>query len=341
MAEADPGIPLPSQIAASSNSAKPISKPTSVASALASLPSNTDAFLGRLQKCLSTPSGTDTILLLLCYSSKFLSNVLASASISTLHHRARQLVALALSIPAKSGSNASATVAAAEVLLAPASATGLPAHLMALSTRLKALSGMLSDVRAFSRLWGLLGMYFWAKRLLLRKPAVAAGTKPPKAIDTAVSYASLGTCIIFQAMENVAYLGSKNIIPVSPKRQGELFRWSSRFWALYVGLDLGRLLRELVDRRNTRQERRVARAKAAAENMDPAAAVEAGRSLEDEEKEWLVKWRRQFLKQCAWAPLTMHYSAEKGLIGEGMIGLLGSVPGILQIGELWKEAGKS
>ncbi|KAJ2895061.1 putative peroxin 11c protein [Zalerion maritima] len=340
MTDADPAPPLPSQIPSSPSSPpRPIIHPKSVAAAISSLPGNTDAFLQRLQKCISTPAGTDAILLLVCYASKLLSQVLASASIQTLHARARQVVALALSFPpGKEGSMAGAN-AGVSVLLAPASASGLPAKLMGLSLRLKALSGMLSDVRAFGRLWGLLGMYFWAKKLVLAKRS--ADYKPPKTMDSLVGHASLASCIAFQAMENVAYLGAKNVLPVSPQRQASLYCWSSRFWALYVGLDLGRLMRELLDRRATRQERRVARAKAASENMDPAAAAEAGRAMEEEEKEWLSQWKRTFLRQCAWAPITVHYSKEKGLMSDAMVGLLGSVPGMLSVGALWKEAGKA
>lgn len=335
MAEADPAIPLPSQIPSSGSTPQPIAKPTSVFAVIRTFPSNTDAFLGRLQKCLSTPSGTDTILLLLCYGSKFVSEVLAGAGITTLRYKARQLVALVLSMPR---SSSDASTSAAKLVIGPAPDTSLAAQFLGVSERLKALSGMLSDVRAFSRLWGLIGMYFWAKRLIgASKANVPASSQPPKMLDTIVAYASLITCIVFQSMENVAYLGSKKVLPVSPKTQGDLFRWSSRFWALYVGLDMGRLLRELIDRRNTQQQRRVTGAKAATENMDPAAATEAGKTHDEEEKVWLAKWRRQFLRQCAWAPLTLHYSSEKGLLSEALVGLIGSIPGFIQVGELWNE----
>ena len=229
---------------------------------------------------------------------------------------------------------------AAEVLVSPASPTWLAAQLLGASKRLKALSGLLSDVRAFSRLWGLLGMYFWAKRLILAKPS-PSGPPPPKGIDKVLAYAILSAGTVFQAMENVAYLGGKHVLPVSPQRQRQLWLWCSRFWALYVGLDIIRLLRELVDGRKTRHARRVARAKAAAENMDPAAAAEAEKTVEEEEKEWLEKWRAGFLRQCAWAPVTWHFSSKKPLLGDATIGLLGMLPGIIQIRQLWADARKA
>ena len=75
--------------------------------------------------------------------------------------------------------------------------------------------------------------------------------------------------------------------------------------------------------------------------MDPAAAVEAGKVVDDEEKEWLEKWRASFLKQCAWAPVTWHFSSKKPLLGDATLGLLGMFPGIIQIRHLWADAGKS
>jgi len=57
----------------------------------------------------------------------------------------------------------------------------------------------------------------------------------------------------------------------------------------------------------------------------------------ESEKEWKVKWRREMVTNLAWAPLTVHWSLEEGLVGEFWVGLLGSVAGITGFRELWKS----
>ncbi|KAL2164320.1 hypothetical protein VTH06DRAFT_3536, partial [Thermothelomyces fergusii] len=123
-----------------------------LAALLAALPSRVDVFLARLDKCLATPSGIDTVMLLLCYTSKLGAAVLSSLSQSALRRSARDWVALVASLPR--GTTAAVPPTAALALL--------------LSKRLSALSSLLSEARMILRLWALLGMYFWARRLVGR-----------------------------------------------------------------------------------------------------------------------------------------------------------------------------
>jgi len=55
------------------------------------------------------------------------------------------------------------------------------------------------------------------------------------------------------------------------------------------------------------------------------------------EGEWRAKWRREMVVNLAYAPLTVHWSLEKGLVGDFWVGLLGSVAGVTGIRELWKN----
>jgi hypothetical protein len=59
-----------------------------------------------------------------------------------------------------------------------------------------------------------------------------------------------------------------------------------------------------------------------------------------EEKKWKETWRRQFLVNAAWAPLTMHWSLESGLVSEFWVGVFGSVAGGAGLIQRWKDAGK-
>ena len=56
------------------------------------------------------------------------------------------------------------------------------------------------------------------------------------------------------------------------------------------------------------------------------------------EKEWRANWRREMVVNMAYAPLTLHWSLERGIIGESWIGLLGSVAAISGLRVLWKDA---
>ena len=60
--------------------------------------------------------------------------------------------------------------------------------------------------------------------------------------------------------------------------------------------------------------------------------------VEDEGlKERYGKWYREVGVNMAYAPMTVHYSLEDGILGEGAIGGLGVVVGALSIGQAWNE----
>ncbi len=62
--------------------------------------SKTDATISRLSKILSTPSGTDTLLMTIGYTSLLTSSVLSSISLARLHHTVRLIIEKAISLPA-------------------------------------------------------------------------------------------------------------------------------------------------------------------------------------------------------------------------------------------------
>ncbi|KAK4137222.1 hypothetical protein BT67DRAFT_372904 [Trichocladium antarcticum] len=300
----------------------PKRRPLPLGALLAAIPSNTDAFLTRLDKCLSTPSGIDTVMLFLCYTSKLSSSVLSRLSQSALRRSAREWIALVAALPR-----------GATVVLSsspPATVPRAAALALALSRRLAALSSLLSEARVILRLWSLLGMYFWARSLVRQTLARFSTTKsldtttttttssektaapppppPPTRTETAIDFARLALCITFQTLENVAYLSSRNILSLTPAQQGAAYKWSARFWAGYVGIELGQLL---------------------AARIGPAAAYATQSPAEKSE------WTLKTVRQLAWAPLTLHWSSDKGLLSETTVGLLASIPGVIQMRELW------
>lgn len=108
-------------------------------------------------------------------------------------------------------------------------------RLVGLSARLKALVALIGDYRIFVRLWGMLGMWQWL-RATLKAP-------PNDATVRIITYAQVTVNIIYQILENVAYLGGKKVLPVSSDRQNKYWLWSSRCWMAHVFLEFWRLKR--------------------------------------------------------------------------------------------------
>ncbi|KAI0480824.1 hypothetical protein GGR56DRAFT_627700 [Xylariaceae sp. FL0804] len=321
------GDPIPSSSAAAAPPPKP--KPFPLRELVAATPSNIDAFLAHVQRCLQTPSGIDTCLLFLCYTSRLGASVLTSLAQPALGRGAgARLLALAQALPP------SATLVFGAKALPSSGGGGAAALvvLLQLARRLKALSVLLSEARTFLRLWGLLGMYFWARRLVLslrdsRARARSGEAQQPASssdsLETSLAWTQLAACVVFQSLENAAYLSAKGVLGWGPAAQAKMSRWSARFWGTFVGLEIGRLLYESHRRgRRTRAER----------FGDKTVAV-----IEREEREWSETWRKSLVRQMAWAPLTVHWSLEQGLVSEMTIGALASVPGVLQMRDLWRR----
>jgi hypothetical protein len=254
---------------------------------------------------MSTPSGIDTVLLFICYTSRLGSSVLSSLATRLLHRSAAEWVALITA-------NKTTTVV---LSTDKAPVTRAAAASLVLAGRLKNLSGLLSEARTVLRLWALLGMYGWAKRLISQSLAArrksggekSAGEEVKEVaeqttLDSAIAYSQLLVCIVFQALENGAYLSSKGVMGWDQAKQNWANKWSARLWGVYIGIDLGRL---------------------------------AAEALNGQKGGITPQWRDNVLRQMAWAPLTMHWGSDKGVVPDWMVGALASVPGVLQMRELW------
>lgn len=84
---------------------------------------------------------------------------------------------------------------------------------------------------------------------------------------------------------------------------------------MYTGLEIGKLLAKI---------------------MAPKVNSESEVASE-EEKVQMEAVRRSMIINLAWTPLTIHWSTEKGLLSDGLVGLGGCIPGIIQMRKLWKE----
>lgn len=306
------GEPIPAAAEATSTpsskleSSSSSSKPTNP---LLALPSKTDAFLTHLQRCLATPSGTDTLLLFISYASRLAGALAASLSQSLL--RRRLLAALALTLPRSSNHQTALLIATGKDLLPPRRAA-LAALAARLAARLKALAALASEARTIARLWALLGMYSWAKRLLL--------SPPPNLATTLVGWTQLLSCTAFQALENGAYLSSRNIMGWTPAQQARAYVVASRWLALYTGLEIGKLLATML-----------------AAARDGGGVDEETEEAQEDKRKAMEGVRRSMAINLAWTPLTLHWAAETGFLSDLAVGLGGCVPGILQMRKLWRE----
>ncbi|KAI0406590.1 hypothetical protein F4802DRAFT_613158 [Xylaria palmicola] len=304
----------------------PKGKPLPLRELLAAAPSNVDAFLAHLQRCLATPTGIDTVLLFVCYASRLAATGLTTLAQPALERSAGRLVALASALPP------SATLLF-DARALPSSGVAL---VLALARRLRALSGLTSEARTIMRLWGLLGMYFWARRLVLKRrqqkqegeagaTTTATTSSGEGRLDTTIAWSQLAACVVFQALENGAYLSSKGVLGWAPATQVRAGRWSARFWGSFVALELVRLLRESARRgRRTRDERLGGGTKTVA-------------VAEREEREWAAGWRKALVRNLAWAPLTVHWSLAQGLVPDAAVGALACIPGAIQMRDLWRN----
>lgn len=291
----------------------PSNQKAPISAVLAMTPSRVDAFLAHLFRCMQARSGAETVLLFACYASRMTGSILEGLGGAAIRQSARRLVALAYKLPP----------ATTVVLSSTAPQPTLAALALQLGGRFKALSAMISETRTMGRLWGLLGLYFAAKRLVLKSRAAAAKNNNEKAIesaedssealfDTLVSYAQIASLIVYQASENVAFLSSKKVLPLEPAAQGRIGLLSVRAWGLYVAMEGARLLVE----RSRKQSSGVAA----------------------KDTEWAAKWNKSFYRNLAWAPLTVHWSSTTGgFLPDIVISSLALYPSVGAMVDLWRD----
>jgi hypothetical protein len=215
---------------------------------------------------------------------------------------------------------------------------------------LSALAALISDFRIFARLPGLLGIYTWARSIAL--------SPPDDPVLKHVAYAQVVVNTFYQVCENIAYLGDKGVITrgfglgdgVGPKgkaelarRTGRMYIWSSRFWAGHVALEAVRLAREAY---LLREERALADLKREAKLEGEGMGVEESGVLVDDVNGRVMaeKWRgedevwwRSAFTNAAWAPLTLHWSRDEGLVSQEGVAGLGMVAGWLSLREDWRR----
>ncbi|KAL9067308.1 MAG: hypothetical protein Q9161_007008 [Pseudevernia consocians] len=208
-----------------------------------------------------------------------------------------------------------------------------------LTTSLTPLTAIFDDFRVFLRLWGLLGIYDWGVSTYL--------TPPENGIVRAITWGQVVACALYQVLENGAYLAGKGVLEWRKERIARAWIWSGRAWCAYVALELARLGYEWGQlkgqdldgqRRKSMELEKSRLAEKQGEIIEKGELDLRMDKVEDEglKKRW-GKWYKEVGVNVAYAPMTVHYSLENGILGEGAIGGLGAMVGALSIGEAWKE----
>jgi len=271
--------------------------PTTLAHRLFTSP--TDTTIAHLNRLLSTSSGVDQTLMLLNYTL-----VLLHSQLSRLLHLRLRLLAERLA------ASASKSLRPGETMLTTMPLTATTTRLAALHAGTKGLAATISDARIFLRLWGLLGVWAWAR-------ATYYGG-PQDAVLRALAWAQVAANAGYYVYEHAAYLASKKVLrDVAARRQGRWWLVSGRFFAAHVFLDFARLWR-------VRQMR--VGGEGVREKEDGVAGEKAERL-----------WWRQLAVNAAYAPLVVHWSLAQGFVGDGWYGLLGSFAAVVGFREAWKQ----
>lgn len=151
-------------------------------------------------------------------------------------------------------------------------------------------------------------------------------------------------CALYQGLENGAYLAEKGVLGWKKERIAKAWIWSGRAWCAYVALELARLGYEWGELKgqDLGRQKRKGEASRGADNEGQTLEkgeleLRMGKVEDDGLKERWGKWYAEVGVNVAYAPMTVHYSLENGILSEGAIGGLGAVVGALSIGQAWRE----
>lgn len=147
------------------------------------------------------------------------------------------------------------------------------------AAKLKSLYSMISDFRMFLRVYGTPQTLEWALTEL-------SSHKNEEFIPRWIAYLQAVSILLYQILEDIAYLSMKKVILLKPSTEAKIWIVSCLFWALYVQLDIIRLVRDKL-----------------------------------QGKKGLLK---PFMVNMFWLPLTVHWSTTSGFLHDGQVGFLGA-----------------
>ncbi|KAM5445457.1 hypothetical protein MaudCBS49596_007516 [Microsporum audouinii] len=271
-----------------------------------STPSALDSTILRLNKFISSAHGTERAFATVGYSAHILHYALTHSR--RLNHLA--LSALGRKAPSSASSAASSS----------SSASSAHPHLLALAS-------LVSETRTSLRLLGLIPLWAWGSSICKSPPA--------DPVLRAIAYGQVISCVLFQFLENVAFLASKGVLSKQAvERWGSLSKWSLwsiRAWLTHILLELVKLVRES---QIAAQEQRRGR-------DDAASAAEKGVKQKGKEEAAKIAlkakaWNQRLVNSLAWLPLCLHWSVDGGIgVPASLVGVLSLTAGAWGIHDLW------
>ncbi|KAG2224459.1 hypothetical protein INT45_010525 [Circinella minor] len=187
--------------------------------------------------------------------------------------------------------------------------------------RIQNFAGPVSDFRILLRYYGLLPMVQYMNYLEYNKPA--------SKLSLAIERVQNLSMIIYYPLEHVYWLSAHDVLPISEKKTNSIGIWSCRFWAAWVVIEYGRLAEQyrLLKKRETGLLKRI-KGGDIETNEDPEAEMA---SIKAERSSILINT----LINSGYLPLTVHWSLEKGLISDVLVGVFGGFTSILQVYAAW------
>ncbi|VUC26515.1 unnamed protein product [Clonostachys rosea] len=183
--------------------------------------------------------------------------------------------------------------------------------------RFQSLTGFLDEWQMINRMFGLLDVLVGTGQFLRdvrrrRKENLVTDRK-----DMALESLQHVSMILFHLCEGAACLASKRILTLPSKTQTRLSFAAVRAWAAFTFLDLAR---GAIEYRKMKKRGEV---------TSPEEQKEGGKDMQ--------QWRSQFLINMAWAPVTVHWGVDGGLLPDSLASLLAvyATSGIFK--DVWKQ----
>ncbi|KAL2808238.1 hypothetical protein BJX63DRAFT_40132 [Aspergillus granulosus] len=250
-----------------------------------------DIINGRLNKIMSSAAGQERVFAFVQYTSHILHHILTSAPWIALQTRLGLLARLRAS-----------------------SKTTTPSTPQ--TSPLLALSSLMSEARYMLRLLGLFPLLAWGTDTLQHPPS--------DPILHALTVLQVISNLIYQALENVAFLSNKGVVS---KRfinrwggAGKWDLWSTRAWFGHIVLQYFVLWR-------ARELRRKAEAEAGDSKEKQAALSAEARA-----------WKKSLVNNACWTPLCLHWSVEKGIGFPGhLTGFVSFLAGAWGFYDIWNS----
>jgi hypothetical protein len=149
--------------------------------------------------------------------------------------------------------------------------------------------------------------------------------------------------IIYYPLENLSFLSSKGVFPLSPARELRWSVWSCRAWMAYVALEFIALWERrngLIVRQQALEVRNRQSLETEGKGADGSSMSTITPTSELElQKDW-VGWYEDAVSNLGYAPLTVHWSLYQGAwTNQAWTGLFGTVACVAGLRSKWRAMG--